>query len=378
MGNRLVEIQQHGQSIWYDNISRGLVLSGRLAAMVDEDGLRGVTSNPAIFEKAMGAGDEYLEATRTLVAEGVTDPEEIFERLAVEDIRMAADVLRGAYDETGGTDGFVSLEVSPHLAHDTEGTLAEARRLWSTVDRDNLMIKVPATAAGLPAIERLIADGINVNVTLLFAVDAYAEVAEAYLRGLERRAAAEEDVSGVASVASFFVSRIDGLVDTRIAEALEQGAPRELAELRGRVAIANAKVAYATFRDLVDTARWQALADRGARVQRVLWASTSTKSPDYPRTLYVDELIGPDTVNTLPAETFEAFKEEGTVRPALVEDWERQLAEAHRTLGRLEAAGIAMKDVTDRLLADGVRKFVEPYEKLLATIERRRGEIRAA
>jgi transaldolase/glucose-6-phosphate isomerase len=372
MGNPLVEVQRFGQSIWYDNISRGLLTSGELRRMVEQDGLLGVTSNPAIFQKAMAGSDDYLAATRALIAEGVEDPAELFERLAIEDIQLAADVLRPVHRETGKRDGYVSLEVSPHLADDTQGTLADARRLWGAVGRPNLMIKVPATPAGIPAIEQLIAEGVNVNVTLLFAVGVYARVVEAWLRGLERRAARGGELSGVASVASFFVSRIDTLLDPRI----EAQADRGLRALCGRIAIANARLAYAHFQEIVRQPRWQALAARGAQVQRVLWASTSTKNSAYPKTLYVDELIGPDTVNTLPGETFEAFKKTGRPRNFLGEGFDAQLAEARAQIARLESAGISLAQATDELLADGVRKFVEPFDSLLATIARRRDEIR--
>jgi transaldolase len=371
MGNPLIDVQQHGQSIWYDNISRGLVLSGGLHRMVEEDGLLGVTSNPAIFEKAMAGSEDYLPATRALVAHGVDDPMEIFERLAIQDIQLAADVLHPAYRRTGKRDGYVSLEVSPHLANDTQGTLEDARRLWASVGRENLMIKVPATGAGAPAIEQLIAEGVNVNVTLLFAVEAYADVAEAWLRGLERRAARGEPLGHVASVASFFVSRIDSLLDGKI----EAAGDATLRPLLGRIAIANARLAYAHFRGVVASDRWRALVAEGAQVQRVLWASTSTKNPSYPKTLYVDELIGPDTVNTLPSDTFEAFRDAGRVRDALGSGFEAQLAEAREQIARLEAAGISLEEATDHLLADGVKKFVEPFDSLLAAIERRRDEI---
>ncbi|HKJ23520.1 MAG TPA: transaldolase [Myxococcota bacterium] len=371
MGNPLIEVQKYGQSIWYDNISRGLVLSGGLHRMVEQDGLLGVTSNPAIFEKAMAGSDDYLPATRALVAQGVHDPSEIFEHLAIQDIQMAADVLYPAWRRTAKRDGYVSLEVSPHLANDTQGTLEDARRLWSEVGRENLMIKVPATPAGVPAIEQLLAEGINVNVTLLFAVAAYADVAEAWLRGLERRAERGQALDHVASVASFFVSRIDALVDGKIEAA---GDP-SLAPLLGRIAIANARLAYAHFRDVLASDRWQALAAKGAQSQRVLWASTSTKNPSYPKTLYVDELVGADTVNTLPGDTFEAFRDEGTARDVLGTGFDAQLAEASEQIARLEAAGISLDESTDQLLTEGVRKFVEPFDSLLATIERRRGEI---
>jgi len=373
MGNPLIDVQRHGQSIWYDNISRRLLLSGELARMVARDGLLGVTSNPAIFEKAIAGSEDYLPALRALVAQGIEDPTELFERLAVQDIQLAADVLHPAWRRTERRDGYVSLEVSPHLANDTEATLGDARRLWAAVGRENLMIKVPATGAGVPAIERLIAEGVNVNVTLLFAVEAYADVAEAWLRGLERRAERGEPLAHVASVASFFVSRIDSLLDPQI----EATGDARLQPLRGRIAIANARLAYAHFRELLASDRWRALAAKGAQPQRVLWASTSTKNPDYPKTLYVDELVGPDTVNTLPADTYEAFRREGVARDVLGCGLDAQVAEAREQIARLEAAGLSLKEATDRLLADGVKKFVDPFDALLDAIARRRDECAA-
>jgi transaldolase len=371
MGNPLIDVQKYGQSIWYDNISRGLVLSGRLYRMVEQDGLLGVTSNPAIFEKAMAGSDDYMPATRALVAQGLHDASELFERLAIQDIQLAADVLYPAYRRTAMRDGYVSLEVSPHLAHDTGGTLEDARRLWAEVGRENLMIKVPATPAGIPAIEQLIAEGVNVNVTLLFAVEVYVDVAEAWLRGLERRAERGQPLDSVASVASFFVSRMDSLLDPKI----EATGDPALRPLLGRIAIANARVAYAHFRELLASDRWQALAAKGAQSQRVLWASTSTKNPAYPKTLYVDALIGADTVNTLPGATFEAFRDEGRAVDVLGTAFDAQLTEAREQIARLETAGISLEDATDELLAEGVKKFVEPFDSLLATIERRRDEI---
>ena len=376
--NPLHELAQLGQAIWLDYIRRSLLDSGGLERLVREDGLRGVTSNPAIFEKAIARGDEYTAQLVQLVelapAAGA-DPRRIYEALAVEDIRRAADVLGPVYRDTGGADGFVSLEVAPDLADDTEATLAEARRLWHAVDRPNLMIKVPGTPAGVPAIRQLVAEGIHVNVTLLFARSAYAAVAEAYLEALDERLERGESVADAASVASFFVSRIDTLVDRWLEErmaATADAADRErLAALRGRTAIANAKLAYRHFRSLVASPRWQRLASAGARPQRLLWASTSTKNPAYRDTLYVEELIGAETVNTMPPETIEAFRHHGVARPSLAAG----LDEAERVLAQLEAAGISLEAATDELLADGIVKFVEPFQRLLAAVAARTREL---
>jgi transaldolase/glucose-6-phosphate isomerase len=349
--------------------------------MIDQDGLLGVTSNPAIFEKAVVGSADYDPALKALVRQGVETAHDIFEHLAITDIQLAADVLYPVYLRTHGHDGYVCFEVSPYLAHDTQATLAEARRLQAAIGRENVMIKVPATAAGIPAIRQLISEGINVNVTLLFAVDMYEAVAWAYIEGLEQRAAAGNELSSVASVASFFISRIDTVIDQKLSEALDttrDAAQREqLKSLMGQVAIANAKVAYARYRDLYNGARWHALAARGARPQRLLWASTSTKNPKYPPTRYVEELIGPETVNTLPAETFTAFRASGQVRPRLSENWEDGLDRAANTLRTLAAVGISMQEVAESLLADGIKKFSEAFDKLLAAVEKKRVAVRA-
>jgi transaldolase/glucose-6-phosphate isomerase len=376
MTNPLIGVQQHGQSIWYDFISRDLLLSGELRKLVREDGVRGVTSNPAIFEKAIAGSNDYDPATQALVGQGVTDPKTIFERLAVTDIQLGCDVLREVYEESDGADGFVSFEVSPRLAYDTGATIEEARRLWAEVGRPNLMIKVPATPEGLPAIEQLIGEGINVNVTLLFSLAAYEAVHEAYMTGLEKRIADGGDPARVASVASFFVSRIDAAVDKQIDAKLEQGpsdAERsQLEGLRARTAIANAIQAYASFRESLAGSRWQALAERGARPQRVLWASTGTKSPELPKTLYVDELIGADTVNTVPIATFEAFKAEGRVSDALGANAEATLAEARAILGTVAELGISLDAITDELLTQGCQLFVDAFDALLGAVEGKR------
>ncbi|MBI2372835.1 MAG: bifunctional transaldolase/phosoglucose isomerase [Deltaproteobacteria bacterium] len=368
--NRLLEIAKHGQSVWYDFIQRGMLLGGALKRMVDSDGLRGVTSNPAIFQKAIGGSTDYDADIRALAERGMS-PGEIFESIASLDIQLAADVLRPVYERTAGRDGFVSLEVSPHLAHDTARTIEEGTRLWRTVRRDNLMIKVPATPEGLPAIEELIARGINVNVTLLFAVEAYEQVFDAYVRGLERRRAAGLDVSRVASVASFFVSRIDSMIDVELekkAKAAPEAERETLLSLRGRAAIANAKRAYAASERKLADARWRALAAQGARSQRLLWASTGTKSPAYRDVVYLEELIGSDTVNTVPEATYEAFREHGEAKPTLAQG----LAEAEVLLGRLEGAGVSLRKVTAALLDDGVVKFKDAFDELIGTVERRR------
>ena len=373
MGNPLLDLERQGQAVWLDFISRSALQDGTLANLIAADGLRGVTSNPAIFEKAIGGSADYDAALAGLVRRGDLDAKGVYEALAVEDIRAAADLLRPVFDRTRRRDGYVSLEVSPTLAHDTAGTLAEARRLWAEVQRENLMIKVPGTPAGIPAIATLIGEGINVNVTLLFAQSAYERVAEAYMTGLETHARSGGDVRKVASVASFFISRIDALVDGMLAERLKRSddaAEQALLKgLLGRVAIANARITFQRYGELCAGPRWQALAARGAQTQRLLWASTSTKNPNYRDVLYVEELIGPDTVNTMPPATVDAFRDHGRVRPSLGEG----LADARDTMRMLGEAGIAMTAVTDQLLADGVRLFADAFEKLLAATRQRIG-----
>jgi len=382
MGNPVIDVQKLGQSIWYDNIRRGLLTSGELQGMVERDGLLGVTSNPAIFEKAIAGSTDYDAAIGALVAKGGGAAQEIYERLAIEDIQHTADVLHSVYLRTERRDGYISFEVSPYLADDTKATLAEARRLHAAVARPNVMIKVPATPAGVPAIRQLIADGINVNVTLLFAVEAYEAVVEAYLAGLEERAKRNEDISKIASVASFFVSRIDTLIDDKIAgpgqmldTTRDADQRAKLKSLVGKVAIANARIAYQRAKELYSAARWQALAQRKAMPQRLLWASTGVKNPKYSKTLYVEELIGPDTVNTVPADTFVAFRDGGKVKPSLIDNWSETLEEARETMKTLAEVGISMKDVTQTLLADAVQKFADPFDKLLGAIEKKRQTI---
>jgi len=373
--NPLLELPRLGQSVWLDFIRRRMLDNGELARMVREDGLRGVTSNPAIFEKAIGSGDEYSGHIVAVAPTVGFVPRRIYEELAVEDVRRAADILAGVYRESEGADGFVSLEVAPDLANDTDGTVAEARRLWYAVKRPNLMIKVPGTRAGFGAVRTLLSEGINVNITLLFSRGAYAKVVEQHVAALETRRAQGEPIDRIASVASFFVSRIDSLVDRLLdqrIEAADSAAERErLRSLQGRIAIANAKLAYRHYETVMESGAWKRLAEAGARPQRLLWASTSTKNPAYRDTLYVEELIGPDTVNTIPPETLDAFRDHGVARSTLTEGIE----EAKNTLAGLEAAGISLREVTHQLLAEGLEKFVAPFEKLLAAVETRTSEL---
>jgi len=366
--NPLLQLQGYGQSIWIDYLRRSFVANGDLRRLVEEDGLRGMTSNPSIFEKAIGESDDYADELAALKRTGLTDPMEVFLRLAIADIHSAADVLRPVYDSTNGRDGHVSLEVSPYLARDTQRTIEEARRLWRAVDRPNLMIKVPGSPEGLPAISQLLSEGINVNITLLFALERYEEVVEAFLSGLERLAADGGDLHAMASVASFFVSRVDTAVDAllerRIEAATSEEARETLRGLLGKVAIANARVAYERSQRLFRGSRWEKLARQGARTQRLLWASTGTKNPRYSDVLYVDELIGPDTVNTVPPATLDAFRLHGRPRASLTED----LDGAHRTLDTLEEVGISLDEVTDQLLEDGIRLFAEAFDHLLQAV----------
>lgn len=358
--------EKHGQSLWYDNIARDLLENGAIQALVDE-GVRGLTSNPSIFQKAITGGTAYDDQIRALATQG-RSPQEIYEALAIDDIRRAADMLRPIYESSAGVDGYVSLEVSPLLANDTQGTIAEAARLWQAVDRPNLMIKIPATEAGLPAIAQSLAEGINVNVTLIFSREMYSWVIDAYLAGLRRRAESGQDVSRIASVASFFVSRVDTLVDDlldrRIAAASDPAQKKRLEALKGRTAIANAKLAYQLFRQKFSGAMWEALAAQGARVQRPLWASTSTKNPTYSDVLYVDNLIGPYTINTAPPETIAAFRDHGVLADTLEADVEG----AQRVMDELAAIGIDMGAVTAQLLEEGIDKFTKPFLSLLEAI----------
>jgi transaldolase / glucose-6-phosphate isomerase len=371
-GNPLKGLLAYGQSPWLDFIRRNILLNGDLKKMIADDGLRGMTSNPAIFEKAITAGDDYKDIINAPDAKSSTATE-LYEKIAIRDVQDATDIFKTVYTETKGRDGYVSLEVSPYLAFDTQGTINEARRLWKAVNRPNVMIKIPATPEGLPAIRQALEEGININITLLFAQSAYEQVAEAYIAALEARAAKGEDVSHIASVASFFVSRIDSLVDSKI-DAMQKSETDSskkalLESLRGKVAIANARRTYAKYQELVGGPRWKALAAKGAQTQRLLWASTSTKNPKYRDVLYVEELIGADTVDTIPPATFDAFRDHGKLRNSLTEN----VAGAHKTMSDLEAAGISMKEVTDKLIADAVKLFQDPFKQLLDTIAKHAG-----
>jgi transaldolase len=362
--NPLKELLAQGQSVWLDYIRRDLIRTGELKRLVEEDGIRGVTSNPTIFEKAIAGSTDYDDALRALLAKDAkTDVGDLYERLAIEDIQMAADVLRAVYDETNGADGYVSFEVSPHLAHDTQATINEAKRLRAAVGRPNIMIKVPATPEGIPAIEELIAEGVNVNITLMFSMSHYDAVARAYIHGLERCA----DPSKVASVASFFVSRVDTMVD-RALETLAT-AQAQAKTLLGKIAIANSKMVYHRFLQIFHGEGFVALRQRGTRVQRPLWASTGTKNPAYSDVLYVENLIGAQTVNTLLPETLNAFKDHGKVPGETVRD---SLDDAAAALGRLKALGINLDTITEKLQQDGVTAFATSFDQLLGALEKKR------
>jgi transaldolase len=367
--NPLAQLSKLGQSPWYDQMTHSLVSQGTLKKMIEEDGLRGLTSNPTIFEKAISGSRDYEDALRALVGKGA-GLDEIYDALVVGDIASAADVFRPVYESTKGEDGFVSIEVSPLLAQDTAGTVKEAKRLHAKLARPNVMIKVPATPEGLPAFEELISEGISVNVTLIFSVEVYAQVVEAYLKGLEKRVAKGGAVNRVASVASFFVSRIDTAVDKKLEEIAKTGHP-EAAALMGKAAIANAKLAYEKFQQLFSGARWQKLAEAGARVQRPLWASTGTKNPKYSDVLYIDTLIGAHTVNTMPPVTYDAFRDHGKAVVTITDN----LKDAHVLLGKLKEIGIDMTTVTDELTVAGVKSFSDSYNNLRAVIDRRRHEV---
>jgi transaldolase len=357
MTNHLHEIEALGQSIWLDNISRQLIESGTLERLIVDDGISGVTSNPSIFEKAMGHSDIYDDALRAAAEEGL-DARDIFLRLAIADIRDGADVLRPSWDRTGGADGHISFELLPELADQVEASVAAAKHFVAEIDRANVLIKVPGTAAGVEAFRELTAQGISINVTLLFAVERYEEIAEAYVAGLEQRAAAGEPIDAIASVASFFVSRVDGKVDA----ALEQAGR---SDLQGKAAVANARVAYESFQRIFSGPRWEALAAKGARPQRPLWASTSTKNPAYPDTLYVDELIGPDTVNTMPDATIDAARDHASPKRTI----DRDVAGAHRLLGQVRAAGVDIDRICAvELVEEGVASFAKAFDDLLQTI----------
>jgi transaldolase / glucose-6-phosphate isomerase len=365
--NPLKELLKYGQSMWLDYIRRDL-FAGKLQHMIAEDGLRGMTSNPAIFEKAIAESSLYDDMLKSLALRQDLDTTARFEQIAIRDIQDAADTLRPVYQESNFRDGYVSLEVSPYLARKTKETIDEARRLWKAVHRENVMIKVPGTAEGLPAIRQLIGEGLNINITLLFAQEVYEKVAEAYIAGLEDFATRGGDLKKMASVASFFISRIDTLVDSEINEKLKTISDSRqqplLKSLLGKVAIANGKLTYQRYQRIFSGPRWEALAAKGAQTQRVLWASTSTKNPNYRDVIYVEELIGPDTVNTMPPATIDAFRDHGQLRHSLTED----LAGASKVMDDLASAGISMKEVTDKLTDDGVKLFADAFDKLLAAV----------
>ncbi len=366
--NPLKELLAYGQSMWLDYIRRDLFTTGKLKQLIDDDGLRGMTSNPAIFEKAIADSSLYDDFLKTLASRSDLDTTGRYEQIAIRDIQAAADVLRPVYEESKFRDGYVSLEVSPYLARKTQETIDEARRLWKTVQRENVMIKVPGTAEGLPAIRQLIGDGVNINVTLLFAQDVYEKVAEAYIAGLEDLAGRGGNLKKMASVASFFISRIDTLIDSLLNDKLKTSTDATqqalFKSLLGKVAIANGKLTYQSYERIFSGPRWQALAAKGAQTQRVLWASTSTKNPNYRDVIYVEELIGKDTVNTMPPATIDAFRDHGRLRNSLTED----VAGASKVMQDLARAGISMKEVTDKLTNDGVKLFADAFDKLLAAV----------
>jgi transaldolase/glucose-6-phosphate isomerase len=368
--NPLKALLSYGQSMWLDYIRRDLITSGSLKTMIEDDGLRGMTSNPSIFEKAIGDSSLYDDILKTLAARSDLDTTARYEQIAIRDIQGAADLLRAVYESSKFRDGYVSLEVSPLLAHKTQETIDEARRLWNAVNRENVMIKIPGTPEGLPAIRQAIGEGINVNVTLLFAQEVYEKVAEAHIAGLEDLAKRGGNLNKIGGVASFFISRIDSLVDSLLNEKLKATNDAQqqalLKSLLGKVAIANGKLTYQRYKRIFSGPRWEALASKGAQTQRVLWASTSTKNPAYRDVMYVEELIGPDTVNTMPPATIDAFRDHGKLRNSLTED----VAGAQKVMDDLAKAGISIKEVTDKLTADGVTLFADAFHKLLAAVEK--------
>ncbi len=368
MSNPLIQIKTQGQSVWYDNIDRSQLASGEFKRMLDENGIVGVTANPTIFEKSMSSGHAYDEQMSQLISEGKST-NEIYEALVIQDIRTVADFLRPIYERTNGKDGYVSLEVSPELAHDTDGTIKEANRFWHMVDRPNLMIKIPATPEGIPAIEQSLTDGINVNVTLIFALDNYKDVAEAYISALESRNSEGKDISRIASVASFFVSRVDTLVDKmleeKIAASSDQAEQAHLKSLEGHAAIDNARIVYQEFKKIFGMPRFETLKHSGAHVQRPLWASTSTKNPAYRDVLYAEELIGPDTVDTMPLETIHNFGDHGVAASTI----EKDVPQAYQNLAALEQVGIHYSQVTRQLQDEGVKKFADSFHQLFQGID---------
>jgi transaldolase / glucose-6-phosphate isomerase len=364
--NPLKQLEACGQAPWLDYMKTSLISSGELRTMIERDGLKGITSNPSIFEKAIAESDEYTEPLKKFQSTGDHSVKDIYEHLAVSDIKAAADALKPVFEATKGRDGYISLECSPYLANDTEATVVEALHLWEMVGRPNLMVKVPGTAAGVPAIRRLLGKGLNINVTLLFSVAVYEQVVEAYISGLEDLLKAGGDVSKSASVASFFVSRIDAAADKKLKTLADKGAA---AQLKGKVAIANAKIAYERYKVLFSGPRWEKLAKAGAKTQRLLWASTSTKDPSYKDTLYVEALIGRDTVDTIPPATMDAFRDHGVVTADAVE---QDLAGAKAIMAGLEKQGISLKEITDELVKEGVKSFADSFDKLLGVVGERR------
>src|ERR1700723_1622529 len=366
--NPLKALLSYGQSLWLDYIRRDLITSGKLKTMIDDDGLRGMTSNPSIFEKAIADSPLYDDMLKSLGSQADLDATSRYEQIAIRDIQDVADVLRPVYQSSEFRDGYVSLEVSPLLALETQKTIDEGRRLWKTVNRENVMIKVPGTAEGLPAIRQLIGEGININVTLLFAQEVYEKVADAYIAGLEDLAERGGNLKKMASVASFFISRIDTLVDSKLEEKTKATTDAKqqafLKDLLGKIAIANGKLTYQRYQKIFSGPRWQALAAKGAQTQRVLWASTSTKNPAYRYVLYAEELMGPDTVDTMPPATIDAFRDHGRLRNSLTED----VPAAQKTMDDLAQVGVSIKEVTDKLTADGVKLFADAFDKLLAAV----------
>jgi transaldolase/glucose-6-phosphate isomerase len=368
--NPLKQLLSYGQSMWLDYIRRDLFTTGKLKQMIADDGLRGMTSNPSIFEKAIADSSLYDDQLKSLAAQKGLDTTGRYEQIAIRDIQSAADTLRPVYEQSNFRDGYVSLEVSPYLARKTQETIDEARRLWKTVQRENVMIKIPGTAEGIPAIRQAIGEGININVTLLFAQEVYEKVAEAYIAGVEDFSKRGGNLKKMAGVASFFISRIDTLIDSMLNERLKKASDgseeARLKSLLGKVAIANGKLTYQRYQRIFSGSRWETLAAKGAQTQRVLWASTSTKNPNYRDVIYVEELIGPDTVNTMPPATIDAFRDHGRLRNSLVED----TAGAQKVMDDLARSGISMKEVTDKLTDDGVKLFADAFDKLLAAVEK--------
>jgi transaldolase len=368
--NPLKQLGTLGQSVWLDYIRRDLIVSGALKRMIDEDGVCGMTSNPSIFEKALADSQDYDRDIETMALKGI-DKKAIYEAFSRQDVQMAADIFRPVYDDSKGGDGYVSLEVNPHLAHDTKGTIEEARKFWAALDRPNVFIKVPATAEGLPAIRRLISEGININVTLLFGLPRYRQVAQAYIAGLEDRLAQGKTINNVASVASFFLSRIDTLADSMLEKIMAQGGEKTdiAGQARGQTAIASAKTAYQIYREIFNNESFRKLGNKGARTQRVLWASTGTKNPEYSDIKYIEAVIGPDTINTIPVDTMNAYRDHGDPKPRLEQD----AAKAGRILEQLSGLGINIDRVTQQLEDEGVDKFNKPFDKIMEILGQKTG-----